>query len=47
MIVSEPAAEADGPCIIGADVLADARVTDLSGCGGGVNPVWDIFLDRP
>jgi citronellol/citronellal dehydrogenase len=27
--------------------LADAGVTDLSGYGGGGNPVWDIFLDRP
>ena len=36
-----------GRCFIDADVLADAGVTDLSGYGGGDNPVRDIFLDRP
>ncbi len=46
-ILTKPAAEANGQCFIDADVLADAGVTDLSGYGGGDNPVWDIFLDRP
>jgi citronellol/citronellal dehydrogenase len=46
-ILTKPSADANGQCFIDADVLAGAGLTDLSGYGGGDNPMWDIFLDRP
>jgi NAD(P)-dependent dehydrogenase (short-subunit alcohol dehydrogenase family) len=46
-ILTGAAAEANGQCYIDADVLAAAGVTDLSRYGGGEDPMWDIFLDKP
>lgn len=45
-IFSRAAAEVNGKCFIDSDVLADAGVTDLSGYGGGDDPILDIFVDR-
>jgi NAD(P)-dependent dehydrogenase (short-subunit alcohol dehydrogenase family) len=45
-VLTKPAAEANGQCFIDADVLTAAGVTDLSGYGGGDDPMWDIFLDK-
>lgn len=45
-ILTKPAAEANGQCYVDADLLADTGVTDLSGYGGGDDPMWDIFLDK-
>ena len=44
---ARPAAEANGQCYIDSDVLTDAGVTDLSRYGGGDDPMWDIFVDKP
>ena len=44
-ILTRPAAEATGNCYIDADVLTEAGRTDLSGYGGGDNPILDLFLD--
>jgi citronellol/citronellal dehydrogenase len=46
-ILSRPGAEVNGQCFIDVDVLASAGVTDLSGYGGGDNPILDIFVDKP
>ena len=46
-ILTRPAAEANGQTFIDADVLTAAGVTDLSRYGGGDDPMWDIFVDRP
>jgi citronellol/citronellal dehydrogenase len=46
-ILTRPAAEANGQTFIDADVLAESGVTDLSKYGGGDDPVWDIFVDKP
>jgi citronellol/citronellal dehydrogenase len=46
-ILTKPAAEANGQCYIDADVLTESGVTDLSKYGGGDDPMWDIFLDKP
>jgi citronellol/citronellal dehydrogenase len=45
-ILSRPPAEVNGQCFIDADILASAGVTDLSGYGGGDNPILDIFVDK-
>jgi hypothetical protein len=45
-VLTKPAAEANGQCFVDADVLTAAGVTDLSGYGGGDDPMWDIFLDK-
>ena len=45
-ILGKPAAETNGRCFIDADVLTAAGVTDLSGYGGGDDPMWDIFVDK-
>ncbi|CAN7553309.1 SDR family oxidoreductase [Mycolicibacterium frederiksbergense] len=45
-ILTGPAKESNGQTYIDADVLADAGVTDLSGYGGGDDPIWDIFVDK-
>lgn len=44
-ILSRPAAEASGNCYIDAAVLTEAGHTDLSGYGGGDDPILDLFLD--
>jgi citronellol/citronellal dehydrogenase len=44
-IVSRPAREATGNCHIDAEVLQSAGVADLSGYGGGEQPIPDLFLD--
>ena len=46
-ILTRPAAESNGKTYIDADVLAAAGVTDLSQYGGGADPMWDIFVDKP
>ena len=46
-ILTRPAAEANGQTFIDADVLTAAGVTDLSRYGGGDDPMWDIFVDKP
>jgi citronellol/citronellal dehydrogenase len=46
-ILSMPATQVNGRCFIDADVLADTGVTDLSGYGGGDDPILDIFVDKP
>lgn len=45
-ILTRPAAESNGQTYIDADVLTAAGVTDLSGYGGGDDPMWDIFVDK-
>ena len=45
-IVTSPAAEVNGKCLIDADVLRTAVVVDLSRYGGGPTPIIDIFVDR-
>ena len=44
-IISRPAREATGNCYIDAEVLQSVGVTDLSGYGGGDQPIPDLFLD--
>jgi citronellol/citronellal dehydrogenase len=46
-ILTSTAKEANGQTYIDADVLTAAGVTDLSGYGGGDDPIWDIFVDKP
>jgi citronellol/citronellal dehydrogenase len=46
-ILTRPAAEANGQTFVDADVLTAAGVTDLSQYGGGDDPMWDIFVDKP
>ena len=45
-IFSRPPAEVNGKCFIDSQVLTDAGVTDLSGYGGGDDPILDIFVDK-
>ena len=45
-IFSRPAAEVNGQCYIDSQLLAEAGVTDLSGYGGGDDPILDIFVDK-
>lgn len=45
-IFSRSAADVNGKCFIDSEVLAEAGVTDLSGYGGGDDPILDIFVDR-
>lgn len=44
-VLSRPARELTGQCLLDVDVLAEAGVTDLSGYGGGPSPERDIFID--
>jgi NAD(P)-dependent dehydrogenase (short-subunit alcohol dehydrogenase family) len=46
-ILTKPAAESNGQTYIDSDVLTAAGVTDLSRYGGGDDPMWDIFVDKP
>ncbi|MHA3020273.1 SDR family oxidoreductase [Mycobacterium sp. BMJ-28] len=46
-ILTRPAGESNGQTYIDADVLTAAGITDLSGYGGGEEPIWDIFVDKP
>jgi len=45
-IFSRPAADVNGQCYIDSQLLTDSGVTDLSGYGGGDDPIIDIFVDR-
>jgi len=46
-IFSLPAADVNGQCYIDSHLLTDSGVTDLSGYGGGDDPLIDIFVDKP
>jgi NAD(P)-dependent dehydrogenase (short-subunit alcohol dehydrogenase family) len=46
-VLTRPAAAANGKCFIDSDVLIESGVTDLSPYGGGDDPMWDIFVDKP
>jgi NAD(P)-dependent dehydrogenase (short-subunit alcohol dehydrogenase family) len=46
-IFSRPAADVNGHCYIDSQLLTDSGVTDLSGYGGGDDPIIDIFVDKP
>jgi citronellol/citronellal dehydrogenase len=46
-ILSRPAADVNGKCFIDVEALALAGITDLSGYGGGDDPILDIFVDKP
>jgi NAD(P)-dependent dehydrogenase (short-subunit alcohol dehydrogenase family) len=46
-VLTRPAAAANGQCFIDSDVLIESGVTDLSPYGGGDDPKWDIFVDKP
>jgi citronellol/citronellal dehydrogenase len=46
-ILARSAAEVNGQCFIDADVLIESGVADLSKYGGGGDPMWDIFVDKP
>jgi len=46
-IFSRPAADVNGQCYIDSQLLTDSGVTDLSGYGGGDDPIIDIFVDKP
>jgi citronellol/citronellal dehydrogenase len=46
-ILTKPAAEVNGQTYIDSDVLTAAGITDLSHYGGGDDPMWDIFVDKP
>jgi citronellol/citronellal dehydrogenase len=46
-ILSRRAAEVNGKCFIDVEALALAGITDLSGYGGGDDPILDIFVDKP
>jgi citronellol/citronellal dehydrogenase len=44
-ILGRQARDVTGQCLIDADVLRAAGVTDLAKYGGGPNPIPDLFLD--
>jgi hypothetical protein len=46
-ILTTPRRDANGRCLIDADVLAAAGVEDPARYGGGPNPIVDIFVDGP
>ncbi|MCW2520872.1 MAG: short-chain alcohol dehydrogenase [Mycobacterium sp.] len=46
-VLTRPAAAANGKCFVDSDVLIESGVTDLSPYGGGDDPMWDIFVDKP
>jgi NAD(P)-dependent dehydrogenase (short-subunit alcohol dehydrogenase family) len=46
-IFSRLAADVNGQCYIDSRLLTDSGVTDLSGYGGGDDPIIDIFVDKP
>jgi citronellol/citronellal dehydrogenase len=46
-IFSRPTADVNGQCYIDSQLLTDSGVTDLSGYGGGDDPIIDIFVDKP
>ncbi len=45
-IFSRLAADVNGQCYIDSRLLTDSGVTDLSGYGGGDDPIIDIFVDK-
>jgi len=45
-ILSRPASQATGQCYIDSAVLTAAGAGDLSGYGGGPDPIMDIFVDK-
>jgi citronellol/citronellal dehydrogenase len=46
-VLSRSAAATNGRTFIDADVLAESGIADLSPYGGGDDPMWDIFVDKP
>ncbi|GAB2659140.1 SDR family oxidoreductase [Nocardia goodfellowii] len=44
-ILSRPARDSTGNCYVDARVLIESGATDLSGYGGGTQPIPDMFLD--
>ena len=46
ILVRSPA-DVNGKCFIDSAALAKTGVTDLSGYGGGGDPILDIFVDKP
>jgi citronellol/citronellal dehydrogenase len=45
-IFSRPAADVNGQCYIDSEILRDSGIADLSGYGGGDDPILDIFVDK-
>ncbi len=45
-LLSRKPADVNGRCYLDVDVLAEAGVSDLSGYGGGDDPILDIFVDK-
>src|ERR1700754_3547206 len=45
-IFCRPAADVNGKCYIDSEILTDSGITDLSGYGGGGDPILDIFVDK-
>ncbi|RDH78505.1 NAD(P)-dependent oxidoreductase [Mycolicibacterium moriokaense] len=45
-IFTRPSAEVNGKCYIDSEILRQSGVTDLSGYGGGDDPILDIFVDK-
>jgi citronellol/citronellal dehydrogenase len=45
-IFSRPAAEVNGKCYVDSAALVESGVTNLSGYGGGDDPILDIFVDN-
>jgi citronellol/citronellal dehydrogenase len=45
-IFCRPAADVNGKCYIDSEILTDSGITDLSGYGGGDDPILDIFVDK-
>ena len=46
-ILSRSAVATNGRTFIDADVLTESGIADLSPYGGGDDPMWDIFVDKP
>ena len=45
-IFCRPAHDVNGKCYIDSEILTESGVTDLSGYGGGDDPILDIFVDK-
>jgi NAD(P)-dependent dehydrogenase (short-subunit alcohol dehydrogenase family) len=45
-MLSRPASDTTGQCYVDSAVLTTAGIGDLSGYGGGPDPIMDIFVDR-
>jgi citronellol/citronellal dehydrogenase len=46
-LLTRPPTDTNGQTYIDSDVLIAAGITDLSRYGGGDDPMWDIFVDKP